>query len=467
MIEEPYLNLRDVFDALPQEYPLDLTGRLDKELKKLNKVIVVLDDDPTGTQTVHDVIVLTSWEVADIKPEFEAATDIFYILTNSRSLTAPAADQLAEEIGKNLLQSSKETGRDFLVISRSDSTLRGHYPNEVDALASVIDHEDAIRFFVPAFFEGGRFTINDVHYVQEKDNLIPASETPFAKDRTFGFEHSNLKAYVEEKTGGKIRASEVHSISIEELRTSITEQICQKIKSIPKGAVCIVNAVSYQDLSVFALAMLQSGRKVILRTAASIVPVLAGISKKPLLNGTYFQQTQGKGILAVVGSYVPKTTAQLEQLRHLKGIHFLEIDVTKVLEQGPKFEQEISDEIDQLVSVGKDVVVYTSRLLVADQDPKKSLMIGQKVSVFITMVVQALKIQPKAILAKGGITSSDVATKGLGVKRALVAGQVSAGVPVWKLGEEAKFPGLNYIVFPGNVGTESTLQEVFLKVRGS
>jgi uncharacterized protein YgbK (DUF1537 family) len=129
----------------------------------------------------------------------------------------------------------------------------------------------------------------------------------------------------------------------------------------------------------------------------------------------------------------------LEQLRLLKDIHFLEIDVTKVLAQGQNHVQEMSAQIDQLISGGQDVVIYTSRLLVADQDPQKSLMIGQKVSAFITTIVKSLKTQPKAILAKGGITSSDVATKGLGVKKALVAGQVAAGVSVWKLGDETDF----------------------------
>jgi uncharacterized protein YgbK (DUF1537 family) len=460
------LNTSSVFDSLPPENRSDLTAIINAERTKLNKAIVVLDDDPTGTQTVHGVDVVTTWSVDDIKAEFEQGTQLFYILTNSRSLSVGDANKLASEIGTNLMQASAETGRDFMVISRSDSTLRGHYPNEVEALANVIDHQNAITFLIPAFFEGGRYTIGDVHYVRENDQLVPASATPFAKDKTFGFRHANLKAYVEEKTRGTISSAEVCSISIEELRTSEPEQISSKIMSIPAGGVCIVNAASYQDLSVFALSLLMSKRKVLLRTAASIVPVLAGISKKPLLDSSYFKQSSDAGVLAIVGSYVPKTSAQLEQLRLLTDIHFLEIDVAKILEQGQKHAQEISTQIDQLIGASQDVVIYTSRLLVADQDPQKSLMIGQKVSAFITIIVKSLKIQPKAILAKGGITSSDVATKGLGVKKALVAGQVAAGVSVWKLGNETRFPGLNYIVFPGNVGTDETLKEVFLTVRG-
>ena len=109
-------------------------------------------------------------------------------------------------------------------------------------------------------------------------------------------------------------------------------------------------------------------------------------------------------------------------------------------------------------------MIYTSRKLVADKDPEISLLIGQKVSKFIVDLVKAVKSNPKAILTKGGITASDIAVKALGVKKAVVVGQVAAGVPVWKLGEEAKFPGMNYIVFPGNVGSDDTLKEVFVKV---
>ena len=63
------------------------------------------------------------------------------------------------------------------------------------------------------------------------------------------------------------------------------------------------------------------------------------------------------------------------------------------------------------------------------------------------------------MIAKGGITSSDVATRGLGVKRALVRGQLLPGVPVWRLGAEARFPGIDYVVFPGNVGSDTALAD--------
>jgi uncharacterized protein YgbK (DUF1537 family) len=462
-----YAKVSEIFKTLPPQRPVDLKPLIKQERRKLNKTIVVLDDDPTGTQTVHDVYVLTDWNFDSIADEFRNKTELFYILTNSRSLTGSAANALAKEIGQNLMKASKRTGRDFLVVSRSDSTLRGHFPNEVNALAKSISYENAITFFIPAFFEGGRITLNDIHYVLENDRLVPASETPFAEDKTFGFINSDLKKYVAEKTKGIIPQEDVYSISIQELRSDDIDNIRGKIVSIPHGSVCIINAVSYQDLEVFTLAIYRSGRQIILRSAASIVPVLAGIDKKPLLDTEYFLQGSGGAVLSIIGSYVPKTTAQLESLKKVENAQFLELDINKILESAGEFHSLLAGIIDDILASGENLVLYTSRKLVADKDPEKSLLIGQKVSEFITELVRAIKSKPKAILTKGGITSSDIATRALGIKKALVVGQVAAGVPVWKLGEESKFPGINYVIFPGNVGNDDTLKEVFIKLTES
>ena len=146
-------NFKSVLASLPKEYPIDLTDRINEARGKLDLTIVVLDDDPTGTQTVHGIPVLTVWGVDNILEEFVAKSNIFFILTNSRSLSPQEANVLAKEIGENLMAASKKAGRDFFVISRSDSTLRGHYPNEVEALQKELGNEDAIKILIPAFLK--------------------------------------------------------------------------------------------------------------------------------------------------------------------------------------------------------------------------------------------------------------------------------------------------------------------------
>ena len=102
-------------------------------------------------------------------------------------------------------------------------------------------------------------------------------------------------------------------------------------------------------------------------------------------------------------------------------------------------------------------MVFTSRLLITGKDAVSSLDIGNQVSHGLIEIVRKITQKPRYILAKGGITSSDVATRALGVRKARILGQVLPGVPVWKLGREARYPDLAYIVFPGNVGGPEAL----------
>ena len=95
-----------------------------------------------------------------------------------------------------------------ILVSRSDSTLRGHYPVETDVIAEELGPFDA-HFLVPAFFEGGRITRESVHYLLVNGIETPVHETEFARDSVFGYRHSYLPDYVEEKTTGSIKAEKV------------------------------------------------------------------------------------------------------------------------------------------------------------------------------------------------------------------------------------------------------------------
>jgi hypothetical protein len=119
------------------------------------------------------------------------------------------------------------------------------------------------------------------------------------------------------------------------------------------------------------------------------------------------------------------------------------------------------------LAAGRDTVVYTSRQLITSSDAAASLAIGRRVSEALVLLIRNLTIAPRYLIAKGGITSSDTATLGLGVRRALVLGQALPGVPVWQLGPEAKFPGLGYVVFPGNVGSDTALAELITRLHRS
>tara|TARA_R110002096_G_scaffold172680_1_gene346508 strand:+ start:19462 stop:20847 length:1386 start_codon:yes stop_codon:yes gene_type:complete len=441
-----------------------LKGHLDairQELQENPKTIVILDDDPTGTQTVYDVPVVTSWEVSIL--EYEVLNSpVFFILTNSRSLQIEEANALAELLGERLQSLSKKHNKQILVISRGDSTLRGHYPNEVNALAEGLGIEDAKHILAPAFFEGGRYTFKDIHYVKEGTNFIPAGETPFAKDNTFGYKNSNLKDWIIEKYEDEIELKSIESLSIDTLREKPLDGIISTIKNSNNSHI-VVNATSYNELQTVALACLKSNEPLLFRAAASFVNAISGIEARNCLSKTeIITSNEGKGSLIIIGSYVPKTTAQLQALKDHSDAVFLELDVSNV-QDSLLFNQDInhlSEKVNQHIKANHHVVLYTSRTIIKGHTKAESLAIVNRVSNGLISIIKQLKNQPKYIVAKGGITSSDVATKGLNVKRAQVLGQVLKGVPVWKLSAETKFPNMPYIIFPGNVGDNNALYQL-------
>jgi len=464
------IQLQEILSSLPPVWPDDLLPMIQRKNAQSPTSIVVLDDDPTGTQTVHEVPVLTNWKLKTITDEFAGKTPLFFLLTNSRSLTEAAAVDLASEVGANILEASRQTGRAFEIISRSDSTLRGHFPAEVDALAEVIEMQQAVCVIIPFFQEGGRYTINDIHYVSQGQQLIPAADTAFAKDVVFGYRNSDLKRWVEEKSQGRISATSVRSLSLEEIRKDGPDHIAEKMAKCKPGSVCIVNAVDYRDLEVVTLGLLQArqeGRRFLFRTAASFVRVRAGLTSRPLLTAIEMNVTGSTGGLVIVGSHVPRSSQQLDHLLQHGNIQSIELSVNKILSPQDRDGQirATVEFIENALSQGQDVVVYTSRKLITGKDNESSLSIGRQISRGLVEIVSSMDVLPRYILAKGGITSSDIATQALGIVRAHILGQILSGVPVWQSGPESKFPDMPYIVFPGNVGSTDAISEVIQSFR--
>jgi uncharacterized protein YgbK (DUF1537 family) len=460
-----------LFSRLPPEWPEDLVSRISAQVKTSTIKIVVLDDDPTGTQTVRDVTVLTCWDENSLRNVLNESDAIVYILTNTRSVPLSEAQAINREIARHLKRAHRSTGRSFSVISRSDSTLRGHFPGEVEALVEELGEAMDGILLVPFFEEGGRFTINDVHYVAEGEMLVPAGETDYAQDATFGYHSSDLRKWVCEKYQGKINVADVETISLETIRRGGPDAVADSLSDLEKGRVCVVNAASYRDLEVFVAGLLQAeraGKHFISRSAASFVRVRGGLRSYPLLRQTEIAIADGAiGGLVIAGSHVRKSSEQIEAVQVLPGIVSLEVLVTRLLDKSNRQAEirRISRQVDQSLVEGSDVLVYTSRQLVTGPTASASLEISRSVSNALVEVVQGLQARPDWILAKGGITASDIATKGLRTEWARVMGQILPGVPVWRLGTESRWPGLIYVVFPGNVGRPDSIAEIIQHFR--
>lgn len=456
------------FQKIDEAY---IDSLLKKEIEANNKKIVVLDDDPTGVQTVHDISVYTNWDKDSIRQGFEEENNLFYVLTNSRGFTEDQTTKAHHEIAEVVDEVARETGKEYIFISRSDSTLRGHYPLETQLLKA--DYEKNTgktidgEIMCPFFKEGGRFTIDNVHYVKYGEELVPANETEFAKDKTFGYTAYTMPEYIEEKTKREYKAADVTCISLEDIHNMDIDKIEAQLMEVTGFNKVIVNAVDYADVKVFCTALYRAmakGKVFMFRTAAAIVKVMGAVTDQPLLTREQMvvKETTNGGIV-VVGSHTEKTTKQVECLKELKDIEFIELDATLVKDDDA-FEAEVSRCLareEECIRAGKTVCCYTTRALItADTgDKEDELRLSVKISDAVQSLVGRLSITPSFVIAKGGITSSDVGTKALEVKKANVLGQIKPGIPVWQTGEESKYPLTPYVIFPGNVGEISTLKE--------
>lgn len=458
--------------AILQTYPeynlSELNHLYDAAMKQFNHKIIVLDDDPTGIQKVHDIYVYTNWDEESILDGFQSDKQMFFILTNSRAFSKEKTKQVHEDITNRIKKIGKQFNQPFIIISRSDSTLRGHFPLETETIKQTLPTTTDGEIIIPFFKEGGRYTIDNIHYVQNGDALVPAAETEFAQDRTFGFHSSHLGAYVEEKSNGTFKKEDVTYIELNDLRARRIEKITNQLMNVNNFHKVVVNAISDDDLKVFSISLIKAltnGKQFLFRTAASFTKVIGHIADQALLSKDQMIQTNNtSGGLIIVGSHVNKTTQQLNELLKLEAVKPIEFNSDLVLDDN-LFEQEINKkitDIDKSINQGQTCVIFTKRerLDLGEGMAEKELELSVKISDGLTKIIKSLKSEPKYIIAKGGITSSETGTTALGVTKALVLGQALPGIPVWLTDKESKYPNMPYVIFPGNVGQITDLYTI-------
>lgn len=434
----------------------------------MNEKIIVLDDDPTGTQTVHDVMLYTDWNEKTLCSALQRPEPLFYVLTNSRSFSRERTIVVHRQIGERIRGAAKRTNSRCIVISRGDSTLRGHFPWETEALAQGLGQHFDGEVIAPFFAESGRYTKDNIHYAAADGVWVPVGETEFARDATFGFHSSHLGAWVEEKTEGRYKQEDCLYIPL----GADEEQALQILLSARNFQKIIVNAVEEVDLHPFCRALRRAmarGKRYLFRTAASFVKVLGGIADIPLLDPGRCVEKSGSGGLVVIGSYVQKTTRQLSTLR---GKHpdltYMEFDVLNAL-QGKVEEQSWARCIEEKLINGQTVVFYTTRqqITLPGADGELQLHASVRISEALISIIGHISVRPAYLVSKGGITSNDIAVHVLRIKSAKVLGQIAPGVPVWQPADGSAFPALPYVVFPGNVGNDFTLCDVIARLEKS
>ena len=433
--------------------------------------IIALDDDPTGSQTVHSCLLLTRWDVKTLKEALLDDSPLFFVLTNTRGMDAQSAAEITREVCANLKVALDELDRigkpiNPILVSRSDSTLRGHYPVETDVIAEELGPFDA-HFLVPAFFEGGRITRDSVHYLIVDGEEVPVHKTEFANDSVFGYGHSYLPDYVEEKTGGRIRAEQVERFLLDDVRGDSLERLMQ----LEGNLCCAVDAETQADLNHFASQLQQAasrGKRFLFRSAASLLTALAQLKPQPVAAEEMSAYVRdGKPGAVIVGSHVKKTTQQLEQLLKMPGVEPLEIDVEQIEARRDNLLEEVTTHCRKAHAEGMTPVIYTSRMEKTFSDQATRLAFGETVSAFLMDVVRQLPESIGFLISKGGITSNDVLSTGLALRTSRVAGQILPGCSVVLCPDDhPRFPKLPVVIFPGNVGDEYAVATAYGRLSG-
>lgn len=465
--------------SLPTPYRCaDARTRIGEKLAEHNQCVVVIDDDPTGTQTVRDAPVLTRWSEEELRAALRDPARVFFVLTNSRSLPEAAAAAVNEKLGMLLAKVAREIGADVRLVSRSDSTLRGHFPAETGALTRGWSSGGGAPIdgviLCPAFLEAGRIVAGGGLWVRYGRRLVPAAETEFARDPAFGYRNSNLLEWASEKLGDREPGpGRMLDIGIEDIRRGGPKRVTRLLEDAGARSIVAVNAVEYADLEVFVLGLLaaeEAGKRFLYRTGPSFVGVRsANEGGAPLSAKEIYEDEQPDGHgLVVVGSHTQLTTSQVRKAIRTLGLEHVELDTNALLDERREDELSRARNLVELSLRCGDVLVATGRKSVVAKSPEASLEQGRRISEALVELVRGLDpaLPLRYLVAKGGITSHDLAAHGLSAAKARVVGQMREGmISLWRLDGRSRRPGLPYVVFPGNVGDEETLADVLKVLR--
>lgn len=415
----------------PERLP-DLSGR---------QRTVVLDDDPTGTQEITNApVLLRRNRIALV--ELLQGSDTVYVLTNTRAVSEGDAKKLLDKLRLDVAFAEESLGIEVLVVQRGDSTLRGHVFAEIDVFA----HAESVVVFAPAFPAGGRLTSGGVHRVLVDGMWINAADTEFATDPVFGFSERTMVDYVQAK-GSR---SAVSTQPANFLSTALATE---------PGTVIVPDAESNSDLEEVARdirTLVRSGRSVVVRCAAPLAAYLAGRKSTGFID--LARVPRSGPVLVVAGSHTAATTRQIEAVLG-RWPSMVEIDTDAALADPDAAGALAAARVREAFLTTEVVILATERVRRAEHG---SLGDAARVMQALSSAVTEVRDVPGVVIAKGGITSAEIARSGFGAKVGWVQGQVEPGISLWKLGDQDS--GLPYIVVPGNIGDADTIVRLVTKL---
>jgi uncharacterized protein YgbK (DUF1537 family) len=417
---------------------------------------VVLDDDPTGVQTLAGIRVLLAWDAGAVAAALADRRSV-HLITNARAL----APERARAVTASAARTARAGAPEATVVLRGDSTLRGHLLDEVEGVASAVTPGRLPPLLlVPALPSAGRVTVAGVQLIERGGRLVPLHETEYATDGLFSYRSARLLEWAEERSAGVFRAADGRELYLDDLRAGGPAAVAAalgELYSAGRPAVLAPDAVTDADLEVVAegyLRAVDDGAETLVRCA----PAFAGVLARTTANALVPAPAAREGMLVVCGSHVPATTAQLRILADERPGSLVVVDPAALASARPQAEvARAAMAAVERIRDGRLAVVSTARGRPAGTE---TLHAGERIAAGIAAVAAAIEPRPSVVVAKGGITSCVTLRDGLGVSAAEVVGPVLPGVSRWRAGE------LDYLVVPGNVGDDRLLADIVALVLG-
>lgn len=432
--------------------------------------LIVLDDDPTGTQAMADVPVLLRWDDGQLDRALERGERVVHLITNSRALPPDDARRLVEDAARIALRAAPDAD----IVLRGDSTLRGHLLEEYLAVRAARAGDSPagrpwpVLLLVPALPAAGRVTVDGMHLLERDGRRTPLHDTEYARDAAFGYRDARLLAWAEERSDGFFPAGAGAEIRLDDLRLrgpqAVAEALCAlDHDSADAPAVCAADAETIDDLRVIAAgygAARAEGADVMVRCAPTFAGVLSGL----LAPHTVPMPAPDGPILVVCGSYVPTSTRQLSALMAAEAGSLVEADVVALASDPAEEEiRRLAERITTLLDADGFGVLATPR-----QRPSGThdLAAQGRIATNFAAVVGRVQNRLGMLIVKGGVTSAVTASVGLGADEARVVGPVIDGVGCWRI-ELFDDSSLPYLVVPGNVGEDDLLVRLVTMARAA
>jgi uncharacterized protein YgbK (DUF1537 family) len=417
--------------------------------------LVVLDDDPTGTQAVADVPVLLEWDPGLIREALAGGSNAVHVLTNARAYPPRRARATVRDAAAAAMAAVTAPR----LALRGDSTLRAHLLEEYLAVCeAAFAPRRPPLLLVPALPAAGRVTLGGIHLLEREGRRVPLHETEYARDGAFAYRDARLLQWAEDRSGGYFRRADGREIPLARLHTEGPAPVAQALLDLAEGgvpAVCAPDAETVDDLRLVASGLADAeaqGAEILVRSAPTFVGVVAG----NLAIAPAAVPPAPDGVLVICGSYVPTTTRQLAALVGAYPDSLVEVDAVALASEHPSTEiGRAAREAAQRLGHGRLAVVATPRKRLRET---RSFAAGERIAANLARVLHGLDRTPRVVVAKGGITSAVTARVGLGARSARCLGPLVDGVALWSV------DGTSLVVFPGNVGSDRALLDVVERI---